>query len=73
MDPNTQQTGTAAGTAPEYKLHVAKNEDGNVEIGTWKTPPDGYTNLTTRTEVLDALAVFSRSDLAEQIAKLCGV
>jgi hypothetical protein len=77
MDPNNQSTGTngSAGTAaaPQRdKVIVSKNDDGLVDIRVGATPP-GYTALTNREEILDALTVFNRAELTEKIADLCGI
>jgi uncharacterized cupin superfamily protein len=66
---DTAGAGTAQATEPAA-VKVVRNEDGAVEVGTWKTLPAGFEQLTTREEIVEGLMNYHAMDLREKIADL---
>lgn len=65
-DGGTAGTGTAQATE-HTPVKLAKDESGTVKLGTWKSVPPNYTEITNRNEAFDALMNYNATELRELI------
>jgi hypothetical protein len=84
MTPEVNQTaaGTATaianaeGTSAESRgrnLYVVEGPAGTLKFGYWNTPPAGSKAITTRDELFEACANYTKSDILEALSGILNI